>query len=162
MTDRLATRALQSQPDGAHRPRRAVSLVIFDLDNFKAVVDGYGTRRLPYDRPDRRTVARLIRPGDVAARFGGDEFVIVLPHRRRAALRIAEAIRDAVASTRSSKASRRSFRRDRQRRRRQLSRAAATRESLPAADTDVLREALGKEPRRARGKGGLAFRDGAA
>lgn len=76
-----------------------VSLVVLDLDNFKAVVDGYG--HLVGSRTIAqigRIIGRLLRPGDVAARFGGDEFVIALPETdSAAAVALAETIRRAIA-----------------------------------------------------------------
>jgi diguanylate cyclase (GGDEF)-like protein len=75
--------------------------VIFDLDNFKAGVDGYG--HLVGSRTIAqigRTVAGILRPGDIAARFGSDEFVIILPGTDAAGARdIAEAIRSAIESS---------------------------------------------------------------
>jgi diguanylate cyclase (GGDEF)-like protein len=78
-----------------------LSLLVLDLDNFKGLVDACGhlagSRTIGHFG---RQIASLLRPGDVAARFGGDEFVILLPKTETAAARqIAERIQEAIAAT---------------------------------------------------------------
>ena len=79
-----------------------VSLMVLDLDNFKAVVDHYG--HLVGSRTIAqigRMIGKLLRPGDLAARFGGDEFVIALPDTDVVeAERFAEKIRADIAACR--------------------------------------------------------------
>jgi len=77
-----------------------VSLLVLDLDGLKAVVDRFG------HLVGSRAIAEVghviggrLRPGDVAARFGGDELVVILPATDTTAARtIAEGLREAIAA----------------------------------------------------------------
>lgn len=64
----------------ANRYKRALSLIMFDLDHFKESNDQLG--HLEGDNILRlvaKTAKNTLRKADVAFRFGGDEFVILLP-----------------------------------------------------------------------------------
>jgi diguanylate cyclase (GGDEF)-like protein len=79
-----------------------LSLLILDLDGLRGVVerDGYQAGTLALAAVGRVIGSRL-RPGDVAARFGGDEFAVILPATDVAAARgLADALRQAIADSR--------------------------------------------------------------
>ncbi|MFO0675228.1 MAG: GGDEF domain-containing protein [Polyangiaceae bacterium] len=70
---------LQSEVAYANRHRTRLGILLFDLDHFKKVNDTHG--HLAGDevlRAVSREVAKLIRVEDVFARFGGEEFVILV------------------------------------------------------------------------------------
>jgi diguanylate cyclase (GGDEF)-like protein len=76
-----------------------VGLILADIDNFKAINDEYGH---PMGDAVLREVAgtllRTVREIDIAARWGGEEFAVVLPGTDvEGAARAAERIRDALA-----------------------------------------------------------------
>jgi diguanylate cyclase (GGDEF)-like protein len=79
-------------------PTRPLSLLVLDLDAFKAVVDAHG--HLVGSRTIAqvgRFIAKQLRPGDIGARFGGDEFVVILPDTKPdEALAVAEKIRASI------------------------------------------------------------------
>lgn len=64
----------------AHRTQEAMSLAMIDIDRFKSVNDTYG-----HSVGDLFLIAlgdmleHKIRAGDVACRFGGEEFIVVMP-----------------------------------------------------------------------------------
>ncbi len=84
--------------DGAAAPA-AMSLLLMDLDRFKAINDRYG--HVAGDEALRRfarTCQGLIRRHDVLARYGGEEFVVLMPGAGIAdALGLAERLRVALA-----------------------------------------------------------------
>ena len=65
----------------AQRTGEALSLVMFDLDHFKAINDAHG--HPAGDRALRevvRAVSGQLRDGDLLGRIGGEEFVVLLPN----------------------------------------------------------------------------------
>ncbi len=77
---RLLIDRLQTALARARRDRCGVALLFIDLDNFKPVNDNFGHNMgdLLLKVLARRLLA-CVRPYDTAARFGGDEFVVLLP-----------------------------------------------------------------------------------
>lgn len=82
------------------RYQRPGAVVFFDLDNFKQINDIYG-----HNEGDRvlKTLAGLVgtltRETDAFGRWGGEEFLVILPETdRHAALLMAEKLRQAFAS----------------------------------------------------------------
>jgi diguanylate cyclase (GGDEF)-like protein len=83
----------------AVRTRSPLAVAMIDIDHFKAVNDTYG--HLAGDKALRAITSALseqLRSYDLAGRFGGEEFAILLPQTQEAqALRIAERLRTYVA-----------------------------------------------------------------
>ena len=84
----------------AVRTRTPLSIALVDIDHFKAVNDRYG--HLVGDKALRAVTDALradLRAYDLAGRFGGEEFALLLPHTREIdAINVAERLRARVAS----------------------------------------------------------------
>jgi diguanylate cyclase (GGDEF)-like protein/PAS domain S-box-containing protein len=81
------------------RDRTPVSLLMIDVDQFKSFNDDYGHLRGDSCLRQVAEAAQDIvaRPGDVVARFGGEEFAIILPNTGSAgAMQLAEDICEAM------------------------------------------------------------------
>ncbi len=96
---RMFDERLDEEIDRARRHGTHLALVLVDLDDFKQVNDRYGHQA--GDEVLRGAAGVLgssLRELDLAARFGGEEFALILPGTTRAgARRVAEQVREAFA-----------------------------------------------------------------
>jgi len=83
----------------ARRHRRPLSVLMFDVDGFKRVNDTYG--HLTGDQLLAEIGQRLdavVRTTDIKCRYGGDEFLVILPDTPGLGARqLAEALREAMS-----------------------------------------------------------------
>jgi diguanylate cyclase (GGDEF)-like protein len=97
---RYLNQVLRRETKRASRSGRPLSLLFLDLDGFKAVNDTYG--HLAGSKVLVEVAAimrRCARETDVVARFGGDEFSLVLPETGRdGAVSVASRIRERLSS----------------------------------------------------------------
>jgi len=81
--------------------RQSLSVLMIDVDNLKQVNDAHG--HSVGDRVLKQVVNRVtsaLRPSDLVARMGGDEFAVVMPETDLdAALQVAERLRGRIAET---------------------------------------------------------------
>ena len=89
---------LRRESKRASRSGRPLSLLFMDLDGFKGVNDTHGHLAGSKALVEAAVIIRgSARETDVAARFGGDEFSVILPDTgREGAVSVAERIRERI------------------------------------------------------------------
>ena len=85
--------------DRSNRRERPLSVLITDIDHFKAINDKHGHEGGDdVLREFARRVRSAVRGADLACRYGGEEFVVVMPDTtQEIAAQVAERLRDAIA-----------------------------------------------------------------
>jgi diguanylate cyclase (GGDEF)-like protein len=100
VTRRHGMGIFQTELRRARRSQLPMSLIVFDLDHFKAINDRYG--HLAGDAVLGAVGARMnavLRGSDLKCRYGGEEFMILLPDTpSQGAQRVAETLRREIES----------------------------------------------------------------
>jgi two-component system cell cycle response regulator len=106
---RFGMRRLTEEFGRSVRSGDPMGLLMFDLDHFKEVNDTYG--HLVGDQVLRTVVGAaraVLREGDVLIRYGGEEFLVVMPGAGRSDLtKMAERVRRAISESEISEAGQR-------------------------------------------------------
>lgn len=98
---RYFVKRLDEEIQRARRYKRKLGLLLFDLDDFKMYNDSYGHQwgdRLL--RQMGRMLLSSLRSMDIVARYGGDEFGIIMPEADKSTCRVSmDRLRDTISST---------------------------------------------------------------
>ena len=92
-------KSLESEYKKSRLTGSPLSLIIFDLDHFKKLNDNYGHDAGDYVLKEMAHIVRIngVREQDIFGRYGGEEFVILLPQTNlKQAFEIAERLRKLV------------------------------------------------------------------
>ncbi len=104
LTGLLNRRALfdlfRREIERAHRHRRELAVIMFDIDYFKAINDRHGHAAGDVVLKQVAAIAaKATRSTDTVARYGGEEFVLIAPETdKSSALELAERMRAALQS----------------------------------------------------------------
>ncbi len=72
---------LEYEIEGAKRHNYKFALFVIDIDNFKLINDTYGHNFGDrFLREISKVLTKILRKEDIVARYGGDEFTIILPY----------------------------------------------------------------------------------
>ncbi|MFN7133415.1 MAG: diguanylate cyclase [Myxococcales bacterium] len=95
---RYFTETLEREISRCHRYGRQLSLVLLDIDRFKQINDEHGHLAGDYVLKQLASILRSkVRREDVLARFGGEEFALILPELDlKQAVTVAEKLRKLV------------------------------------------------------------------
>jgi diguanylate cyclase (GGDEF)-like protein len=91
---------LEREWSATSRDGTQMSLLLLDVDHFKLFNDSYG-HQVGDDclRAVAAAVVAAVRPGDIVARYGGEEMAVILPRADAAcAERVAEKVREAIVA----------------------------------------------------------------
>jgi diguanylate cyclase (GGDEF)-like protein len=94
-----ALETLNAEMRRARRGSLPLSMVMFDIDSFKQVNDSHGHLTGDHLLAEvGRRLSEVLRTSDIKCRYGGDEFLVILPDTpATGAHHVAESIRDAMS-----------------------------------------------------------------
>jgi diguanylate cyclase (GGDEF)-like protein len=92
---------LENEIERSRRYNEPLSIVLLDIDNFMKINDSYGYRVGDAVLEQTATLMRqILRPSDNAGRYGGGEFMLILPNTDHdGACALAERVRSHIAAT---------------------------------------------------------------